>query len=84
MCNNNINNCIPVGMYMYFIIQGKVKSFSLAYKWCETWDKRPLGRDPDRSYCFLHTSVKLIWSQPMALWELVAAYECAVIKKALH
>ena len=53
-----------------------MKSFSLAYNRRETWDKRPLGWDPERSWCGLHTSVKLFWSQPIALWTSVAAYEC--------
>ena len=29
--------------------QGKMKSYSLAYNRRDTRDKRPLGRDPDRS-----------------------------------
>ena len=63
-----------------------MKSSSLAYNCCETRDKGPLGRDPDRSSCHLHTSVKPFWSQPMAPWILAAAYECAAAqtKKALH
>ena len=28
----------------------------------------PLGRDPYRSWCHLHTSVKLFWSQLMDSW----------------
>ena len=43
----------------------------------ETRDKRPLGRDPDRSWCHLHTSLKLFCSQLMAPWISVTAYECA-------
>ena len=39
--------------------EGKVRTSSLAYNRCETRDKRPLGRDPDRSWSHLHTSVKL-------------------------
>ena len=35
------------------------KFSDLAYNRCETRDKRPLGRDPDRSWCYFHTSVKL-------------------------
>ena len=34
----------------------------------ETRDKRPLDRDPDRSRCHRHTSVKLSWSQSMHPW----------------
>ena len=45
--------------------EGKVKSSSLAYNRRETRDKRPLIRDPDRTWCHLHTNVKLSWSQPM-------------------
>ena len=51
------------------------KVSDIAYNQCETQDKRPLGRDTDRSWCHLHTSVKLFWSQPIALWTSVAAYE---------
>ena len=52
------------------------KVLSLAYNRCETRDKWSLGRDPDRSWCYLHTRVKLFWSQPMAPWTLAAANEC--------
>jgi hypothetical protein len=54
--------------------EGKVKS-SLP-RLCETWDKRPLGIDPDRNWCYHHTTstIKLFWAQPMASWALVAAY----------
>ena len=41
-------------------IRGQGESSSLAYNRRETWVKRPLGRDPDRSWCHLHTSVKLL------------------------
>ena len=54
-----------------------MKSSSLAYNRRETRDKRSLGRDLDRSWCHLHNSVKLFWSQPMAPWASVAAYDCA-------
>ena len=46
----------------------KVKSSSLAKNRRETRDKRPLDREPDRSWCHLHTSVKLVWSQPVDPW----------------
>ena len=41
----------------------------------ETRDKRPLSRDPDRSWCHRHTTsmIKLYWSQPMAPWASAAA-----------
>ena len=41
----------------------KVKALGLAYNRRETRDKWPLGRDPDRSWCHSHISVKLSWSQ---------------------
>ena len=50
---------------------------SLAYNRRESRDKRSLGRDPDRSWSHLRTSVKLLWSQLMAQWVSAAAYECA-------
>ena len=37
------------------------KVLNLAYNWPETWDKRLLGRDPDRSWCHIHTNVKLFF-----------------------
>ena len=46
--------------------EDKVKSSRASLR--ETRDKRPLDRDPDRSWCHGHSSVKLFWS---------AAYECA-------
>ena len=70
-----------------------MKSSSLAYIRRETREKLPLAREPDRSCCHFHTSVKLFWSQPLALWTSAAAYECAAAqsmdpwaatKKAFH
>ena len=49
---------IYVGIY-----EAKVKSSNITYNWRETRDKRPLDKDPDRSWCHRHTSVKLFWSQ---------------------
>ena len=75
------------------IHEGKMKSSSLAYNLHESWDKRSLGRNPDRSWCHLHTSVKLFSLQPMTPWTFLAAYERAATqsmdpwtatKKALH
>ena len=34
--------------------------------WHDTRGKRPLARNPDRSWWHHHTSLKLFWSQPMA------------------
>ena len=48
----------------------------------ETRDKRQLDRESDRSWCHLHTSVKLFWSQSMAPWTSAAAW--TMTKKALH
>ena len=54
------------------LYKGKVKSSRPSlYK---IRDKRPLGRDPDRSWCHRHTSVKFFWSQPMAPWTRAEAY----------
>ena len=36
-------------------------------------DKRPLGKDPDRSWCYCN-SEKLFWSQLMAPLTLEASY----------
>ena len=46
--------------------EGKMKSARRSLR--KTRDKLPLGRDPDRSCCHLHTNVKLSWSQPMDTW----------------
>jgi hypothetical protein len=79
--------------FTFNIYKGKVKSSRLAYNRREIRDKRPLGRDLDRSWCHLYTSVKLLWSQPMAPKTSATAYECvaaqsmnpwAATKKALH
>jgi hypothetical protein len=51
-----------LNMYIY---EGKEKVLGLAYNRRETRDKWPLDRDLDRSWCHLHTSVKLFWLQPM-------------------
>ena len=37
--------------------EGKVKSSQPSL--CETLDKQLLGRDPDRSWCHLHTTINL-------------------------
>ena len=49
------------------------KVSDLAYNRRETWDKRLLGRDLDRSWCHLHTSLKHFWSKPMAPWTSATA-----------
>ena len=53
------------------------KVSDLAFNRRKTRDKRLLGRDPDRSWCHLHTSLKLLWSRLMAPWTSAAAYEYA-------
>ena len=40
-------------------IRAKWKVLGLAYNWCETRDKRPLGKDLDRSWCHRHTNWKI-------------------------
>ena len=40
-----------------FKYEGNVKSSRPSLR--ETWDKRPLGRDPDRSWCDRHTISKI-------------------------
>ena len=54
----------------------RLKVLGLAYNRRETRDKRPLARYSDISWCHLHTSVKLFWSQPKDPW--------SATKKALH
>ena len=44
---------------------GKNLHFTTPYNRRETRVKRPLGKDPNRSWCHLHASVKLSWPQPM-------------------
>ena len=62
------HNDIVLKKQIVFILiyEGKVKSSSLAYNRRETRDKQPLVRDPGRSWCHFHNSVKLFWSQSMA------------------
>ena len=55
-------------------LRGKVKSSHPSLQPTFTWDKQPLGRDLDRSWCYRHTGVKLIWWQLMALWTSAAVY----------
>ena len=55
-----------------------MESSNLAYNRHETPDKPLLGKNPDRSWFHLHTSVNLFWSQPMAPSTSAAAYECAI------
>ena len=50
------------------------KVFGVAYNWCETWNKQPFGRDPDRSWCHCYIGVKIFCSQPLAPWTSAAAY----------
>ena len=46
------------------LYKGKVKSSSLTYNRRETRDKRPLGRNPDRSWGHRHISVKFFGRIP--------------------
>ena len=58
------------------------KFLDMAYNQRESRDKRSLGRNPDRSWCYRHTSVKFSWSQPIDPW--TSAQPWAATKKALH
>ena len=53
-------NCPPEICLLY---ECKVNISRLTLR--ETRDKRPLRRDPDKSWCHGHTSVKLFWSRSM-------------------
>ena len=64
--------------------EDKVKSSSLAYNRSETRDKRPLGRDPGRSWCHLHARVKPFWSQPMAPWISATALHSITLVSRFH
>ena len=52
---------LELSVFILIKYVGKVKSSQPSLR--ETRDKRPSGRYPDRSWCHLHTSVKLFWSQ---------------------
>ena len=54
-------------------LQAKWKVLGLAYNRC---NKRPLGRDPDMSWCHRHTPTKLSWSQLMD-WTAAHLYAAA-------
>ena len=70
---------------MWFCMRARWKVHDRAYNWCETRDKRLLGRDPDRSWCHRYTSVKQSWSQPMAWAAAHSSMEpWARTKKALQ
>ena len=63
---------IAINIYLHIRRQGeKFSTFILR----ETRDKRPLGTEPDRSWCHRHTKsmIKLFWWQPMAPWASTAA-----------
>ena len=45
-----------MSVYLH-LYEGGLKSSNLAYNRRETREKRPLGKDPDRSWCNLHTIV---------------------------
>jgi hypothetical protein len=57
-------------LWCIYIYKGKVNSSSLAYNRRDTRDKGPLGRDPDRSWCKLHTRVKLFGRSPR-IWKIM-------------
>ena len=54
-------------IYIIKYTRARCKVLDVAYNRRETRDKRPMGRDPENNLCHLHTSVKLFWSQPIAL-----------------
>ena len=47
-----------------------------AYNRCETQDRQPLGRDPHRSWCHHHTSVKLFDCSPWIHWLSCSTLVC--------
>jgi hypothetical protein len=75
---NPFQSIIPV--HTYSMYEDKVKSSSLAYNRRETRDKRPLGRDSDRSWCHLHTSVNCFgrssWIHELSGSTFVCCHRC--------
>ena len=78
-------------VYFSNYYEGKVKSSRPSLR--DTRDKRPLGRDPDRSWCHCYVSAKLSWSQAMHPWTerqhthmllLMSMDPWAETKKPLH
>jgi hypothetical protein len=57
-----IYTCMKAICYELNLLQ--VKSYSLAYNRCETRDKWQLGRDQDKKWCYLHTSVEFFGCSP--------------------
>ena len=57
------------------------KILDLAYNRREVRDKRPLGRDPDRSWRYRHTIVNIYFRR---LLPPMSKEPSAAIKKALH
>jgi hypothetical protein len=56
-----------------------VKCSSLAYNRRETRDKRPLGRDPERTCCHLYSRVNFLAAAHGSMY-IGAVYECAVAR----
>ena len=56
------SNDTSMNLYEY-CIPARWKVLDLVYSRRESRDKRPLSRDPDRTWCHRHTSVKRFWSQ---------------------
>ena len=56
-----------------YILQQELNTKKMKSSWPslhQTWDKRPLDRESDKSWCHRHTMsmIKLFWSQPMYPW----------------
>ena len=67
-------------VYLRHALRDKLKSSRPSLR--ETRDNRPLGRYPDRSWCYRQNSVKLSWSKPMDPW-IVHSYAAADVHGAM-
>ena len=59
LCSYFLIGCILIAnklLNILFFLSVRARWKVLAYNQHETLDKRPFGRDPDRSWCHLHTS----------------------------
>ena len=53
-------------IFYFSLYEGKVKSSRSCLR--QTGDKRPWGKDPDKSWCHCYTNIKLFWLQRTDPW----------------
>ena len=80
-------------LYCSLHTRARWKVLDLAYNWCKTHNKWPLGSDPDRNWYYRHTSVKLFLVTVHDFMDIGSSIRVSAIqsmepwaatKKALH